>query len=232
MASQGSRLSEVVLPDGCALDSGEYQFSSNIDLKKVTLPCAMNIIPKDCFSNCIALEEVKMPASLVSIESGAFYMCNSLRAIEFPADLSAVSSNAFSGCASLEQLYLPSKVEELGYDSFSGLTGVKAIYSASVIPPVCVEKNGDADLTPFSNTPSDIPVYVPVGSGDAYREAFGWSRFTNIIETADFPQVGIEGIMEDTLADGVIYDLSGYPVTDICRGLIYIKDGKRFILTK
>jgi hypothetical protein len=42
-------------------------------------------------------------------------------------------------------------------------------------------------LEPEFNTPSDIPVYVPKGTADLYRNAVGWNYFTNFIETDDFP---------------------------------------------
>ena len=59
----------------------------------------------------------------------------------------------------------------------------------SPIPPVCyydpMVNFGDESFG--GSTPSDIPVYVPIGSGEKYREAFGWNYFTNIIETDKFP---------------------------------------------
>ena len=48
-------------------------------------------------------------------------------------------------------------------------------------------------------TPNDIPVYIPVGTLEAYRNAPGWDYFTNFVELAEFP--GQSGI-EDAVADG------------------------------
>ena len=66
---------------------------------------------------------------------------------------------------------------------------------------------------PFGgSTPSDIPVYVPIGSGEKYREAFGWNYFTNIIETDKFPT----GIVSPKMGKN-----------EQCK--VYGRDGKLFI---
>ena len=54
-------------------------------------------------------------------------------------------------------------------------------------PPVC-KVNMNSGATPFyPGTPNDIPVYVPTGTAEKYRNAKGWDYFTNFIETDDFP---------------------------------------------
>ena len=69
------------------------------------------------------------------------------------------------------------------------MTSLQKIYSMSPIPPICAEhplvNPGDGPFDGY--TPNDIPIYVPIGSGEKYRQAFGWNYFTNIIETDKFP---------------------------------------------
>ena len=56
-------------------------------------------------------------------------------------------------------------------------------------PPVCEESTlnpgntpfGDYEPVPNLSTPNDIPVYVPVGTAEKYRKAWGWDYFTNFI---------------------------------------------------
>jgi len=55
-------------------------------------------------------------------------------------------------------------------------------------------------------------VYVPIGSGEKYRQAFGWNYFTNIIETDKFPT----GIVSPKMDNN-----------EPCK--VYGKDGKLFI---
>ena len=72
---------------------------------------------------------------------------------------------------------------------------------------------------PFhSFTPNDIPVYVPIGSGEKYREAFGWSYFTNIIETDKIPS-GIETPQADDAGKYKIYGRDGRLVIEAMESL-------------
>ncbi|WP_223925313.1 hypothetical protein [Prevotella lacticifex] len=65
---------------------------------------------------------------------------------------------------------------------------IQHIYCKAQIPPSCGKVVfGPDELEPEFNTPSDIPVYVPKGTADLYRNAVGWNYFTNFIETDDFP---------------------------------------------
>lgn len=106
------------------------------------------------------------------------------------------------------------------------------------IPPTCIDSELNPGDTPFgvygsdfmNSTPQDIPVYVPIGSADLYRNAWGWDYFTNFIETDDFPPAGICGvIISDELQDSAIYDLLGRKVEIPVTGNIYIKNGKKII---
>ena len=47
-------------------------------------------------------------------------------------------------------------------------------------PPAFIEA---ATIPAFENVPKDIPVYVPCGSLEAYRNAEGWCEFTNLHES-------------------------------------------------
>ena len=72
-----------------------------------------------------------------------------------------------------------------------------------------------------------IPVYVPAGSVEAYKEAKYWSEFTNY--------VGIEaGIDNSQLTTGseqlTIYDLRGRRVDNPVKGGIYIVGGKKMMV--
>ena len=101
---------------------------------------------------------------------------------------------------------LPEQSLTLQHKCFSELCGIERIYSKSATPPVCVfyNKNG-TNIGPFDtldsfsqiittqyDTPRDIPVYVPRGSAEAYRDAPGWNYFTNFIETDEFPDASVE----------------------------------------
>ncbi|WP_315281842.1 leucine-rich repeat domain-containing protein [Prevotella pallens] len=186
LSMHGTRLTEVVLPKTIRT-IGNEAFADNVKLKRVVLPEGLTEIPDKLFSECIELEQTVIPESVTKINKGAFDSCLKLKT-NLPPKLKWIGDGAFSSC-SLDSIVFPATMEYIGKEAFKDLKKLKKIYSMSPIPPVCYYNTmvnfGDG---PFDGaTPSDIPVYVPIGSGEKYREAFGWNYFTNIIETDKFP---------------------------------------------
>ena len=186
LSMHGTRLTEVVLPKTIRT-IGYEAFATNYKLKRVVLPEGLTEIPDKLFSECIELEKIVIPESVTKINTEAFSDCLKLKT-NLPPKLKWIGDGAFSYC-SLDSIVFPATMEYIGKGAFKDLKKLKKIYSMSPIPPVCYYNTmvnfGDG---PFDGaTPSDIPVYVPIGSGEKYREAFGWNYFTNIIETDKFP---------------------------------------------
>ena len=186
LSMHGTRLTEVVLPKTIRT-IGNEAFADNVKLKRVVLPEGLTEIPDKLFSECIELEKIVIPESVTKINKGAFGSCLKLKT-NLPPKLKWIGDGAFSFC-SLDSIVFPATMEYIGKEAFKDLEKLKKIYSMSPIPPVCYYNTmvnfGDG---PFDGaTPSDIPVYVPIGSGEKYREAFGWNYFTKIIETDKFP---------------------------------------------
>lgn len=104
-------------------------------------------------------------------------------------------------------------------------------------PPVCEESTLNPGNTPFGDyepvhnlsTPNDIPVYVPVGSAEKYRKAWGWNYFTNFIETDDFPTAIHNVTIEHYDSKNCVYDLMGRKVINPQKGQVYIKNGKKIL---
>ena len=186
LSMHGTRLTEVVLPKTIRT-IGNEAFADNVKLKRVVLPEGLTEIPDKLFSECIELEKIVIPESVTKINKGAFDSCLKLKT-NLPPKLKWIGDGAFSSC-SLDSIVFPATMEYIGKEAFEDLEKLKKIYSMSPIPPVCyydpMVNFGDESFG--GSTPSDIPVYVPIGSGEKYREAFGWNYFTNIIETDKFP---------------------------------------------
>ena len=185
---------------------GENVFASNIHLETLRLPEGLSTIPVKLALGCISLKEIAIPTSVETVMFAAFSGCSSLGTVDLPERLSSIGERAFGGCARLRELMLPEQSLTLRYKCFSELCGIERIYSKSSTPPVCVfyNKNG-TNIGPFDtldsfsqiittqyDTPRDIPVYVPRGSAEAYRDAPGWNYFTNFIETDEFPDASVE----------------------------------------
>lgn len=235
-AFYASCLKEIWIPNTCQV-IGASSFEMNYPLKKIHLPEGLDTIPNNLANYCLELEEINIPSTVKTIGHGAFEACKSLKKINFPNGLEAIEYNAFKNCDSLEEITFPSSIKTIRWGSFYGASNLKRIYSVASEPPVCVKSVQSPGLTPFGKyaypyTPTDIPVYVPIGSAEKYRNAWGWDYFTNFIETDDFPTAihNTTIVPLDTKSD--IYDLNGRRVINPQKGQVYIKNGKKVIFDR
>ena len=70
--------------------------------------------------------------------------------------------------AAIKAINLGAGVSKLGTYAFAGCTNVKAMYADATTPPAMTDANS------VSGLPNGMPVYVPTGSVDAYKDADNW----------------------------------------------------------
>ena len=237
-AFYATRLKEAILPNSCQSFPGSGHFALNYELEKVRFPESLTIIPESFVDNCIELTEFIMPNSIVEIGDRAFWQCGKLQELKLSSNLKSIGLEGLYYCKGLETIYFPSSLETLGAESCEYWKNVKSIYCAAKIPPVCIDSELNPGSTPFGDygddfvnrTPKETLVYVPIGSAELYRNAWGWNYFTNFIETDNFPSSGIDSAVIDGKEDnGVYYDLLGRKVDNPTSGNIYIHNGKKYI---
>ena len=211
LAFEGSDLKKAILPSTLK-DLSEFTFSMCPKLQEIKIPEGVTKIPLGFASWCHLLEEVNIPKSVTVIEVDAFGSDVKLKPIDLPEGLKRIEQDALWYCA-IDSIVFPASLEYLGGGSCANWKYIKKIYSLAPIPPYCAEDRANPSKGPFHGyTPNDIPLYVPIGSGEKYRQAFGWNYFTNIIETDKFPT----GIVSPKMDNG-----------DQCK--VYGRDGKLFI---
>lgn len=158
--------------------------------------------------------------------------------LKLSPNLKSIGLEGLYYCKRLETIYFPSTLETLGAESCEYWKNVKSIYCAAKIPPVCIDSEINPGSAPFGDygddfvnrTPQETLVYVPIGSAELYRCAWGWNYFTNFIETDNFPSSGIDSVVIDGKEDNVdYYDLFGRKVNTLIPRNIYISNGKKFI---
>ena len=186
LAFYNTRVEKVNFPEG--LEHIKTAAFYGCDLIEAILPGTLKEVSDGTFSMCPKLKEIKIAEGITKIPFDFVSYCQSLEKVNIPKSVTVIEDDAFSTC-SLDSIVFPATMEYIGKGAFKDLKKLKKIYSMSPIPPVCYYNTmvnfGDG---PFDGaTPSDIPVYVPIGSGEKYREAFGWNYFTKIIETDKFP---------------------------------------------
>ncbi len=213
-------LTEIVLPN-TVKKIGSAAFQDNKKLKRIVLPEGMTEIPIRLCCLCSILEEAEIPKSVIKINRNAFQWCYKLKT-QLPPKVKEIGSDAFSYCA-LDSIVFPATLGDIQGGAFNDLKFLQKVYSLSATPPVCTEHPAGINpgKGPFHGfTPNNIPVYVPIGSGEKYRQAFGWSYFTNIIETDKFP-TGIDSPQVDNTEKYKMYAKDGRLMIEVSDVLPY-----------
>lgn len=87
----------------------------------------------------------------------------------------SIRYNAFQGCDRITRLTLPPSVTKIEENAFDGCKRIEYLVCQAVEPP-------KLDESSFDKVDINIPVRVPAGTYEKYKEALGWRVFTEIIE--------------------------------------------------
>ena len=139
--------------------------------------------------------------------------------LEYFTSLTSIPNTAFYGCTSLASITLPSSVSTLGNGSFYNCTNLATMTVYAETPPT-------VGTNAFKNVPTDIVVYLPCGTYDAYHNANGWSQFANMQEPGSCPIVFADANVKalcvanwDTNGDGELSYDEAAVVTDL--GIVF-----------
>ena len=187
-----SALTSIDIP-ASVTSIGEYAFYGCTSLTAIDIPASVTSIGEDAFDGCSSLAAVTLHDGLESIGDYAFYGCTSLTAIRIPGTVKTVGDNSFDGCSALASLELAEGVKELGTLAFrncSALTQVTLPASLTKVGIDVFAGHGPSIVfTSLATTPpfhnggfplgeiAGVTLYVPQGSLEAYKSAFGWRYY-------------------------------------------------------
>ena len=153
---------------------GKDAFSWNYGFTALTLPNNITSIKESTFQNCANITgTLTLPEELTTIEKNAFYGCDSLTgSLIIPNGVTKIEESAFQNCSNLNGiLSLPESIDTIGKKAFAGCSSFASIY--------CYAENlPQADTNNFIQCPSDMVIYVPRQSVDAYKATSPWNKFT------------------------------------------------------
>ncbi len=148
------------------------------------------------------------------LEGHSFSYLNSLEVLTIPETTQKIGPDCFSNIPNLKVLHLPSHPIELDHDF--NTTGVQVIYARCAQP---YDLNGSFS---GSNPKSQIKIYVPGGSGEAYRAHPDWNNLGEIIE--DY--TGVENVSVEKFEARGGSGFIEVAVTPVAEVAIYATDGR------
>ena len=140
-----------------------------------------NNIPQYAFSkNTIttSLTSIIFPPSITFIDRNAFYQCAGLKDIVIPSMVTTLEMEAFYGCSGLTSVIISSSVISFRKDCFASCIKLTSITMESSIPPYL-----NSFYEVFTQVDKSLCILnVPYLSAEAYRNAYVWKDFQNIVE--------------------------------------------------
>ena len=147
----------------------------------LTIPASVEYIDYDAFYQCRFDGTLTLSPNLVYIECGLFTECYYFTDIVIPEGITGIGGDAFDFLSFPTELTLPSTLQDIEDYAFCHMIHLEQMTIKSVYPPYMDENT-------FMLTDRNIPIYIPMGTIDDYRNADYWSEFTNFIEV-DFESV-------------------------------------------
>lgn len=142
-----------------------------------------------------------------------------------------IAPEALRGNQDLVEVTIPGTVITIGASAFAGCGNLKAIYLMSATPIALsqaaargmIRRAERTTVSQFDGVDYETCVlYVPYGSGEAYRNAEGWNLFKHIVEMED---TGINGAtINDDITNGKCYDLKGRRINQPWKGVNILRD--------
>lgn len=194
-----SGITKIVLPESVT-NIDTCAFSGCTSLTGIIIPKGTRIIGHSAFYDCNSLTSVTIPDSVTTIDVNAFVNCAKLTSITIPNSVNSIGQTAFSGCAGLISIDLSNcknltTIDANSFQSCTSLTNIVIPESVTIIDgvfAVCGNLTSvtiKATIPPllrydvlFSQCSSDLTIYVPAESVDAYKTASGWSDYADKIQ--------------------------------------------------
>lgn len=158
-----------------------YAFRRCVGLENVVISENTNV-GSYAFQFCGNLKTINYSEGANStVDAATFYNCVSLRYISLPSGITEIMQAAFYNCVSLQTITIPALVTNIGNNAFNGCATLTEIHVLPTTPPTL-------GTNVFGSISSNYIIYVPVGYGDTYKAAAGWSAYADhILEEGQTP---------------------------------------------
>ena len=181
-------LTSIDIPDSVTrIGIGAFYVCAN--LTSIDIPDSVTSIGDRAFEGCSGLTEINVSANNPNFtsENGVLYNKSKMEIISMPGGIcgcfsipdsvTSIGRHAFSGCSNLTSIEIPDSVTSIGSETFLGCKGLTEVHCRiKKIKEVEIKSDAfdDCDL-------SKCVLYVPVGTGYAYRHHPIFSKFKEVV---------------------------------------------------
>ena len=162
----------------CAIEFGSTRASNPLfyakhlylnyaEITNLVIPNSVTSIGNYAFYNCSGLTTVTISTSVTTIGNGAFSGCSGFTSITIPNSVTSIGGSAFSNCSGLTSITIPNSVTSIGGSAFYKCSGLTHATILAETPPTLGT----------STFPTNIPIYVPCGTLEAYKMATNWDKY-------------------------------------------------------
>ena len=142
----------------------------------IKIPNGVTEIDSEAFRDCTGLTSVQIPNGVTRIGEWAFEGCTGLKSIKIPSSITSIGVQTFAFCSCLTSVEIPNSVTFIGLTAFNGCTGLHEIHmKIEHIENVKI----DSKLSSFIE--ENCTLYVPIGTGYAYRHHPVFGRFKHVV---------------------------------------------------
>lgn len=169
----------------------------------LVIPESVEDVEPFAFENCGFDGTLYISPRMAICYDDAFVDCYNFSAVDIPEGVIYIEYFAFSNLVKPTELELPSTVTNILDEAFGNMNRLEQMIVNASVPP-------HIHSTSFMQTSRDIPVYIPVGTKEAYEKASNWSEFTNFIELE-----GVGIVERDDAATATVYPNPGINTLNI-----------------
>lgn len=188
-------VSSLTIP-GTITYIGDYAFAGR------RFPGSVKFLPGEdietgdfLFGGCLSVNMFTIPERWKNLTCGTFMNCQNLVAVSLHRKMESVDESAFLGCSSLRNVYC----------------------FAEAVPKIVRKSDKIGTWNPGGAT-----LHVPASAIEAYKNAYYWNRFGNIVAISDEEMTGID-VPRNTVHDMEIYTPSGTRTETTRKGINIIR---------
>lgn len=155
----------------------EY-FLANQPITSIEFSTSVITIKNFAFQGCKQLTSVVIPETITGFGARIFEGCSGLVSVTLPKNMKHIPQWMFISCSSLPSIEIPETVTSIADRAFTSCGKLTEVICLPKTPPTL-------GVVVFYGVPTTCKIYVPKGSGEAYKTATNWSEWADYIVEMD-----------------------------------------------